>query len=468
MRVAVIGAGAAGLAAAKALCEAGMTPEVFEETETVGGLWVYREDGFGPAYRSLRTNTSRQITAYSDFPFSPGVPDFPTRVEVERYLQRYAETFDLVPLIRFGCRVDAVCARERGWSVTAGSWTGDFDAVVICSGIFRKPAFPALPGRASFAGGMLHSLDYRRPEPFAGRDVLVVGLGSSAVDIAADLVGTAARVTLSVRRGAWVAPRFVAGRPLDHYAGRLAAALPARLRTHRRRALLLGEYARRGVDPPATVWAHAGVPFDPEKAPGVGSDSLLPRVMAGEIRVVPAIEQISGRHVILTHGRRLQPDAIIFCTGYGLEFPFLPAGSQPWQDASTGLYRLVFPPHAPTLPFIGVCRVHGPILPIVEMQARWMARVLTGERHLPPAAVMRAEIEERWKRQVAIGDSPIRVSLLSYLDEIGSQIGSRPHLWRHPRLLHALLSGPPVAAQYRLEGPNVWPDAAATILEAAR
>lgn len=467
MRVGVIGAGAAGLAAAKALCEASVTPAVFEETETVGGLWVYREDGFGPAYRSLRTNTSRQITAYSDFPFSPGTPDFPTRAEVERYLQSYAETFGLLPLIRFGCRVDAVRARERGWAVMAGGRTEEFDVVVICSGIFRKPAFPALPGRVTFAGLMLHSLDYRRPEPFAGRDVLVVGLGSSAVDIAADLVGTAARVTLSVRRGAWVAPRFVAGRPLDHYAGRLAGMLPTRLRTHRRQALLLGEYARRGVEPPPVAWAHARVPFDPEKAPAVGSDSLLPRIMAGEILLVPAIERMSGNRVILADGRRLQPDAIIFCTGYGLEFPFLPAGSQPWQDPSSGLYRLVFPPDAPTLPFIGVCRVHGPILPIVEMQARWMARVLTGESDLPPPMAMRAEIEERWQRQIAIGDSPIRVALLPYLDEIGSEIGARPHLWRHPSLLRALLTGPPVAAQYRLEGPNGWSGAQATILHEA-
>jgi dimethylaniline monooxygenase (N-oxide forming) len=342
-----------------------------------------------------------------------------------------------------------------------------FDVVVVCTGIFRKPLFPAIRGLSLLEDRRMHSLAYRMPEPFAGQDVLVVGVGSSAADIATDLAGTAGRVTLSVRRGAWIAPRFVAGRPFDHYATRAAGMLPPRLRALRRQRLLLGEYTRRGVEPPGAVWARAEVPFDPSTAPGVGSDALLPRIMAGDIEVRPAIRQIDGREVIFGDGRRSSPDAVIFCTGYSLEFALLPPKLQPWMDASTGLYRLVFPPEDPTLLFVGVCRVHGPILPIVEMQARWMARVLIGAAQLPAANVMRAEIRQRWQRQAAAGESPIRVALLPYLDEIGAAIGARPRLWQHPALVRELLTGPPMAAQYRLEGPDRWLGAAQAIRDAA-
>jgi cation diffusion facilitator CzcD-associated flavoprotein CzcO len=114
MRVAVIGAGASGLAAAKALVEVGLTPVVYEAAAAVGGLWVYREQGRGPAYRSLRTNTSKQVTAFSDLPFAGELPDFPARAAVEEYLRAYADRFGLWPLIRFGCRVRCVLPRDAG------------------------------------------------------------------------------------------------------------------------------------------------------------------------------------------------------------------------------------------------------------------------------------------------------------------------------------------------------------------
>jgi thioredoxin reductase len=479
MRVAVIGAGAGGLTAAKALLEVGLMPVVYEASEDLGGLWVYRPQGDGPAYRALRTNTSKQITAFSDFPFPDHLPDFPDRAAVEAYLGRYADAFGLRPLIRFGHTVRSVepvpeaslieDARE-GWRLTvaegnAAVSVGIFDAVLVCSGIFWRPYLPAIRGMDGFVGETLHSVDYRIPEVFAGRDVLVVGLGSSAADIAVDLLGSAQRVTLSTRRGAWVAPRYAGGRPIDHGGTRLSLRLPRRLAA-RRRYLVMQEYARRGLEPPSVMWRRANVPFDPVTAPRVLGDDLLPRIRDGDLGVRPGIDNIEGVAVTFADGSRLRPDVIIFCTGYGLDFPFLPPEMQPWTGPDAGLYRLVFPPDQ-TLPFIGVCRVHGPILPIVEMQARWAARVLAGQATLPSPEEMRAESARRWHTQLARRDSPIRVSLIPYLDEIGALIGVRPHLWRHPSLFRALLQGPPIAAQYRLEGPNRWGGAAGVIRRAA-
>jgi dimethylaniline monooxygenase (N-oxide forming) len=335
--------------------------------------------------------------------------------------------------------------------------------VLVCTGIFSRPHQPGISGLEGFTGRVLHSIDYRVPEVFAGQVVLVVGLGSSAVDVAIDLAGISGSVTISTRRAVMIVPRTIGGRPLDHHLSRLIMHLPARLRDRWRRQLVLGEYGRRGIDDPLAIWRRAQVPFDPATAGGVASDDLLPRLLSGEIGLRPAIKHIEGPEVIFADGSRLRPDTIILCTGYELDFPFLPAGLRPWMDEESGLYRLVFPPGHPTLAFIGACRAQGPILPIVEMQARWATQVLAGTVRLPAPAVMWAEINERWRRQADRRDSPIRVVLLPYLDELGEEIGVRPRLWRHPLLLRALLTGPPVAAQYRLDGPHRWSGAAAIV-----
>src|SRR4051794_9453658 len=107
-RVAVIGAGVSGITAAKALFEEGITPVVFEQGSAIGGVWTFDEalpDGGSPAYRSLRTNTPKRPTAYSDFPFPEELPDFPTRADMVDYLNAYADHFHVREHIRFATRV---------------------------------------------------------------------------------------------------------------------------------------------------------------------------------------------------------------------------------------------------------------------------------------------------------------------------------------------------------------------------
>ena len=109
--VAVIGAGVSGLVSAKSLLEEGLVPTVFEQTEEIAGIWNYHEErpfGGGPAYRALRTNTSKQVMAFSDYPFPDTLPDFPKRADVLQYLNSYADHFDLRSRIRLGTVVEKV------------------------------------------------------------------------------------------------------------------------------------------------------------------------------------------------------------------------------------------------------------------------------------------------------------------------------------------------------------------------
>ena len=155
-QVAVIGGGASGLTAAKCLLEQGLTPIIFEQSAHIGGVWSFDEavaDGGGPAYKSLHTNTPKQSTAYSDFPFRDDLPEFPACSDVMDYLSAYVDRFGLRQHIRFNAIVEKLTPESGGrWTVhtttAAGEQAETFDAALVCSGMFHEPLMPVIPGLA--------------------------------------------------------------------------------------------------------------------------------------------------------------------------------------------------------------------------------------------------------------------------------------------------------------------------------
>jgi dimethylaniline monooxygenase (N-oxide forming) len=415
-RVAVIGAGAAGLTSTRWLVEAGLEPVVFERTGAVGGLW--RPDT-GLAYPSLRTNTSKQKTAFSDLAFDAGLPDHPYRDQVLAYLDRYANVTGVRPRIRFGRAVRAVGPTPGGWTVDGEA----FDAVVVATGLFARELEPALRDRERFRGTVVHSGDYRDPAPFAGKDVVVAGAGSSGADIAVELAGVARSVTVAVREVPTFTPRYHHGHPFDHRSTRLAGMLPVGISRWRARRVLNEEYGRRGLRLERV-----------SRKTTPGSD-LLDELSSGRITMRPALVAVDEAGAVFADGTRVDADAIVLATGYTPAFPFLPTGIPATVDGALALYRLVFPPGVPGLAFVGMTRVSGPVFPVAELQARWVAAIFAGRASLPSAVAMRDEIETRIRRARANGDDQMRVELLPYLDDIASRIGARPSLLRHPRLL---------------------------------
>jgi dimethylaniline monooxygenase (N-oxide forming) len=415
-RVAVIGAGAAGLTSARWLLSAGLEPTVLERTNAVGGLW--RPDT-GLAYPSLRTNTSKQKTAFSDLAFDGALPDHPYRDQVLAYLERYADVTGVRSRIRFGRSVAAVRPTADGWAVDGEA----FDAVVVASGLFAREVEPNLSDRSRYRGTIVHSREYRDPAAFNGKDVVVVGAGSSGADIAVELVDVARSVSIAVRETPTFTPRHHHGNPYDHGATRLAQMLPLRVRRWRSRRILGGEYRRRGLR-----LKHVSLNTTP------GTD-LLDELARGRITMRPALVALDEAGVLFADGTRLDADAVVLATGYAAEFPFLPPGVPARIDGALGLYRLVFPPDVAGLSFVGMTRVSGPVFPVAELQARWVAAVVAGHAALPSADVMRDEIKMRIARARAIGDDQMRVELLPYLDDIAARIGAKPSLLRHPGML---------------------------------
>lgn len=462
-RVAVIGAGVSGLVAAKCLLDEGLEPVVYEQAPQSGGLWNYDEalpDGGGVMYRSLRTNTSKHTLAFSDFPLPETAPDFPSHSEVLEYLRDYAAHFDLHTYLHLNTVVESVELAAHGqWTVSARTGeqvsTETFEAVVVCSGRDRSPQLVHPPGCETFAGRILHSSSYKGPEEFAGKRIVVAGVGSSGVDIATELSRVADRLYLSTEHGAWFIPRYVLGRPYDHQLTRLAERLPYRLRLFLFSRLLLFEYRRMGVTPRQLQAQGLPLPpFDLWSARLTPCTDLLQRIQSGAIEVKPRITQLEGQQVRFADGSAVEADAVVCCTGYALRFPFLPDALLEIKQNGVELYKHVFHPNVPTLAFVGLCNVAGSTFPVVEIQGRWVARVLVGSEHLPLREEMHSAIERYRAHPSHCSPVPMHVQLLEYVEDIAGILGVRPRIWRHPGAVPRWFLGPFSAAYYRLDGPG--------------
>ena len=464
-RTAVVGAGACGLIAAKCLLDEGIEPVIFEQSEKIGGLWNYSEDlpdGGSLAYRSLRTNTSKQMMALSDYPFPETLPDFPSRAEVLQYLSNYVDHFGLWEHIQLNAKVEQITPyKDNKWKVTVRSTDGAkrveiFDAVIVCSGLYRYPTVPHYPGAEIFQGQMIHSESYKGPEDYEDKDVVVIGVGSSGVDIAAELSKVAHRVELSTHRSAWFLPHYVGRRPYDHQLTRLSMMLPYRVRMYFFRQLVLREYRRLGISHLPSTWKMPLPEFDVWRTRLTPGSELLKRIATGVIEVHPAVAQLEGDGVIFADGVRIHADTLIHCTGYTFDFPFLDSSLVEVRGDTVELYQHVFHPTLANLAFIGFCIVTGPLWPVAEMQARWITHVLGGAVQLPSPPDMLEAIQQQREKHFRLGAHPMRIQLFEYMEEIAKSVGVHPRLLHHPRQLLRLLTGPLIPAQYRLDGPGRW------------
>ncbi|WP_399881145.1 flavin-containing monooxygenase [Streptomyces sp. BBFR51] len=396
MRVCVIGAGLSGLAVAHALKQRGISFVCLEKAPDVGGIWRQPQAGErGPGYRSLHLNTAKQLTGYADFPMPSSYPLYPRHSQVAGYLRSFAEWAGLLDHVELRTEVVSVGQDpDGGWTVVSRGADGAqatrrFEQVVVASGHHTDPVLPdpLPPGADSFAGTILHSLDYRDGSDFDGRRVVVVGLGASAVDIAADLSRHAAYTVLSVRRGLHIVPKQLFGMSVDEIAE--APWWNEMSFDERRRwveqALLVarGRLSDYGLpEPDHPVFSSATTL----------SDEILSRIRHGAVTPKPAIASFDGDRVVFTDGSSENADAVVYCTGFHMTFPFLPDGCPVAADGSVELYRRVVPADRPGLYFVGLVRPVGAITRLVEAQAQWVARIVDGAAALPAAEEMREEI----------------------------------------------------------------------------
>ncbi|BAQ49896.1 flavin-containing monooxygenase [Methylobacterium aquaticum] len=399
-RIAVIGAGAAGLCAAKHLVSRGCTVTIYEVGSRIGGLWVYENDnGLSPAYRSLHLNSENRVTAYRDFPFPDDAPLYPDHAQVAAYLEAYADRFALRPLIRFNARVTAVEPEDEGWRVgLADGSASRFDAVVVASGHQGTPKHP--PFSKDFTGTYLHAHAYREPEPFRGKDVLVVGVGNSACDIAADICTVTASTTMAARSPVLFMPRMFLGVPTARVLARVEKPwMPWPLR--RRIRELIARVAHGRME----QW---GFVTPKTRTHPAGHHLLMAQFIWGRVAAKPGIATVSEREVTFTDGSTRRFDAMIAATGYDVDLPFLEPALSPMDGRHLALYRRVVPPGIRGLYFVGFFNVTGGgNIRMMDDQAEWVATLVAGEVDLPDRAAMEDDIRAEHARIAKLyPDSP--------------------------------------------------------------
>ncbi|XP_070575792.1 uncharacterized protein [Ptychodera flava] len=354
LRVAVIGAGAAGLCAARHLASDPGTfePHVFEKTQEIGGMWVYTEetgtDKYGETihssmYWDLKTNLPKEVMAFPDFQFDKSLPSFMKHQDVLKYLNDYCEKYDLTKFIRFNTSVDYVKPVHQDgqekvlWDVgfrdvckqSEELTIERYDAVIVCNGHYAIPKIPDLPGIDDFQGQIMHSHNYRHPQVFKDKSVVLLGAGSSGKDIALDICEFAKKAILS------------------HNKEQMICQLPSNMT---------------------------------EK---------------------PGIERLTEKEVLFTDGTSEPTDVLLLCTGYNYDFPFLtPECNVKVVDQHiTPLYKHLIHTQYPTLAFIGIISIVCPF-PQFDCQVKFTMAVLNGSLKLPSQEEMEEDARKdyEWRR----------------------------------------------------------------------
>lgn len=414
----MIGAGSSGIAALKALAERGIPVDCFECSDRVGGNWVFgNRNGMSSAYRSLHTNTSRDRMGYSDFPMPASYPDFPHHTQIADYFEDYARHFGLMERITFETRVERATRdpADGTWAVTLDTGeTRRYDALLVANGHHWDPRWPEPPYPGSFNGVQMHAHHFVDAADWREKNVLVVGMGNSATDIAVESSFVARRTFVSGRRGEHVVPKYVLGRPVDQIAvSPLTPLVPFAVRHAFFRAiyrLAVGRVEDYGLPKPD----HRLL----ESHPTLSAD-FLGRVAVGEVTWKPAIAALEGDAVRFVDGSIEPIDVIVWATGYKITFPFFDQEFISAPDNELLLYRRVFKPGVENLFFIGLLQPLGALMPLAEAQGCWVASYLHGGYRLPPRSEMeremRREHERMRRRYVASKRHTMEVDFDDYL-----------------------------------------------------
>jgi len=406
LRVCVIGSGAAGSAATKACLEGGVLPTCLEQQESSGGIWRFDTRANAPSsvYRSTVINTSKELSAFSDFPVAEAAPTYMHHQYMLRYIQAYRRHFGLDAYTRYHTRVvdvrqvrrDSLSDEERNalpdaeisgasphsfefvWRVesetvseshtdaavgsvaASDSASGDgvgrarvavrrvehFHGLMVCTGHHSTPHQVRFPNQDAFRGRILHSHDYKDERPFLGQRVCVVGVGNSGVDIAVELSRHCSHTVLSTRSGVWIFPRLgLGGRPLDHVLVTrwMQYAVPAWIKGWLLETLcrlLSGDMGEVGLAPLHRLLS----------AHQTTNAELVPRIRTGMLRVHRDILRFTPEGAVFADQPEVEEklDAVVLATGYDIALPFL--RSEPHllsavlqDDNRWTAYKFVFP-----------------------------------------------------------------------------------------------------------------------------
>jgi len=473
-RIAVIGGGPAGLVTLKELTEAGHDVTAFERRPAIGGV-------FTDTYENLQLTSSSLLTSFGTF--VGGELEKPVLWQCGEYLgylADYARRFDLDHHVRLGVAVQSIRRVPEGGFRLRIAAAGEeseleFDNVVICCGSNMRPQFPGWVDAERFDGTVLHSAVIRDGREFTGKNTLVVGMGESGSDVALMAARNGESCAISTRNGpGYVIPRYYRGLPTDLDTNRCYHSLPrsvvgkpvVRFKVKIEDALLHESEDRAVLQKMGELNRARGLaPFNRF---ATKSTAFVEAIVHHGAQYRPDVAELHRDHVVFKDGSVFPCDTIVCCTGFAPGFPFLeehePELARHASKSRTMYKRMIIPEVGTGIAWIGYVRPGvGSVPPAAEMQARYLAQLIGGDRALPTVEEMRGDIAlhaELDLRQFPADAE--RVSALTdffrFMDTLADAIGCRPSVrrtfFRDPRLAMKVLFGPLTGAQYRLVGPG--------------
>ncbi|RMZ95236.1 flavin-containing monooxygenase [Brachionus plicatilis] len=423
-KIAIIGAGKAGLVSAKYALENQLKPVVFEQTKQVGGLWS-RNNGTA-IWDGLFTNISKYTMMFHDFPWPKDSTVFNRAEDVQHYLKSYANQFKVFDHIKFDARVESVRKLlNNKWEVRTNSKSEVFDFLIFSPGLHSKPRIPFAKNSSKFKGLAIHSSEFRLNDPrLKDKRVLVLGCSLSGTEIASLLVGHAKTVTNIYPRTYLITPRLVKYKlSSDSTHGTLYKILPTDLFFNRRvfnypdpklgqnevKQIKLDTFKRLFPYQTNKDSSHPDLYVDLDK-PGQDiliaiSDYYLAHVQKGKIKPIRSkIEEFEENSVKLENGLNVDCDAIVYCTGYDISNDILDESiletvkyDKTDHKYSLLLYKCTFHPDLKNFAMIG--QTDGSFYTGDELQAYWANRVFNGKISLPSRDVMLNEIQKEEQKR---------------------------------------------------------------------
>ncbi|WP_340540104.1 flavin-containing monooxygenase [Nocardioides sp. GXZ039] len=453
MKIAIVGAGFAGLSSAKVLRQLGHDVTVYEKAPDVGGVWSATR-----RYPGLKTQNNKGTYALSDLPMPAAYPEAPSGAQVQAYLQRYAEMFGLMPFVRLDTEVTLAEPTEGGgWDVTTPEGTEHYDHLVLASGIFSSPFVPEFEGRETFErlggeimpSGDLHSLDQVR-----GKHALIVGYGKSACDVTVEVAKAAESTHVVARELLWKMPRRVGnavnykylmltrmGEGLFRYRTVLGAERVLHARGSALASRMLGTVetvSSRQLNLDRLGLRPAGQFSDIARSTvSLASEGFFEGVRDGAITVhrdttiTRFVERDGLPCAELADGSVVRADIVLAATGWTQDIPFLPAAVMDRLLDENGdflLYRQIHPIQVADLSFAGYnSSFFSPLS--AEMSAVWIGSFLGGHHTPPSTEQMLHETRERltWMRERTEGKHARGTNIIPFsmhnVDEVLSDVG---------------------------------------------
>jgi len=460
-RIGIIGAGVAGLATARALLADGFDCVVFERADRLGGVWADGYSGFG-------VQVQKELYEFPDWPLPPETPDFTPGPVFQRYLEDFADHFDVRRHIRLSTRVvgvEPIDGGRSGWRIDckgeddAGA-SERFDGLVVATGLYSsKPHIPAFPGRSDFKGEVIHNSQLKSRDRLAGRRVAVIGFGKSATDAALEARAVSVSVHLVFRRLHWPVPRKLAG-VVPFKWGMLNRMTAALIKPHPHAGATVRMLHGIGKPLPWIFWrivegllylqfrlrtrtanGETLVPDIPVEIGCFDEATMVPRPAVyrafrdGSICAhLSDVTRFTDKGLELSSGEDIEVDTVVCATGWQNDHELLP---EPVQNAlgrdddGFYLYRHILAPDLANLYFIGRASTFLSVL-TYSLQARWLVEHLKGTFTLPPREEMVSEIErlKAWKRSWmpvnASRGARVLLHQMSYHDELLRDFGADP------------------------------------------